>query len=254
MPKKTTTNEPNRTELLEQKTILEHVGELRKRILQTALAFGAVFVASLAFIRWLIPIIFNSDSMVLLGPLDVLKIYFSVAAILAIGFTLPFAAFQLWKYVTPALTAHERKETLLIIPWIFISFAVGIAFGYYVIFPILYQFLMTLAEGQFEMMITASEYLRFMLISTLPLGFLFELPVVIVFLTSLGLVTPDMLRKKRKYVYLVLVILSVMITPPDFISDFIVITSLLALYEAGIWLSGVTFRKRQKAMAAASAG
>ena len=109
-----------------------------------------------------------------------------------------------------------------------------------------YQFLLDLGGDMFLTNFTAEKYFKFVFNMTIPFAVLFELPVVIMFLTSLGIVNPYVLHKIRKYAYFVLVVIAVCITPPDFMSDFIVIMPLLLLYEISISLSKIVFKRRQK--------
>lgn len=146
--------------------------------------------------------------------------------------------------MTPALTKEERKVTLSFIPGLFLLFMMGISFGYFVLFPIVLGFLMKLSAGQFETMFTADKYFRFMISLSLPFGFLFEMPLVVMFLTKLGILNPIRLAKARKLSYFALIVVSIMITPPDLISDILVIVPLLLLYEVSVTISKIVYKKR----------
>ncbi len=166
-----------------------------------------------------------------------------IASVMALAATIPVAAYQVWKFVKPALTKDEEKASLAFIPGLFFLFLTGLAFGYFVLFPLVLSFLTTLAADQFEVFFTAEKYFLFILNLTLPFGFLFEMPAIIMFLTKLGIVNPKKLAKGRKIAYFLLIIISVFVTPPDFISDVLVIIPLLLLYELSITLSRIVFRK-----------
>lgn len=176
-----------------------------------------------------------------------------IAGVLAIAATIPVAAFQTWRFVAPALTDHERRTALFYIPGLFIFFILGIVFGYFVLFPLVLQFLIGLSAGHFQTMFTAEHYFRFMMNLTLPFGFLFEMPLIVMFLTSLGILNPAKLSKMRKISYFALIVVSVVITPPDFISDVLVIVPLLVLYELSISLSAFIYRKKTAAQQGAEA-
>lgn len=107
-------------------------------------------------------------------------------------------------------------------------------------------FLLSISEGMFNEMFTTERYFKFVLRVTLPFAILFEIPVISMFLTSLGLLTPDFMRRKRKYAYFLLIVISAMITPPDFILPLIISVPLIILYEASIYLSKVVFRKKEE--------
>ncbi|MDT8861947.1 twin-arginine translocase subunit TatC [Alkalihalobacillus sp. MEB130] len=223
----------------------EHLGELRKRLIATILFFLLAFITSFLFVTDIYQFLVRDldGQLALLGPGDILSIYMLLAGVCAIALSIPFAAYHIWKFVKPALTTDEQKLTLGFIPGLFFLFLVGIAFGYFVLFPIVLTFLTSLAGEEFQMFFTAQKYFTFLLHLTLPFGILFEMPAVIMFLTKLGILHPDQLIKGRKVAYFLLVITSVLITPPDFISDILVIFPLLLLYEASITLSKLMARK-----------
>lgn len=224
--------------------------ELRKRILITGGTFILFFIVSLVFVQdiyeWLVKDL--DTPLAVLGPGDILWIYFMLASVVGLAATIPIAAWQLWLFVSPALSEKERKVSWSYIPAISLLFLLGISFGYFILFPIVYQFLMSLSEDQFAVLFTTEKYFRFMLNMTLPFGFLFEMPVVIMFLTSLGILNPYRMRKFRKYVYFILVIITVLITPPDFLSDILVMIPLFFLYECSMILSQFVYKRKQKAI------
>ncbi|QQZ10467.1 twin-arginine translocase subunit TatC [Heyndrickxia vini] len=233
-------------EVEKEETALDHFTELRRILLWSAFFFAIMFVTFLVFMPKVLPLLANGYKIVLMGPLDVIRFYTGVSGALALGLTTPFLGYQIWRFVKPGLTPTESKVTLTYVPAITASFLTGIAFGYFIVFPVLFKFLMNLGEKSFDVLITAREYFLFLLTSTLSLGFLFELPIVMVFLTSVGMLTPVKLKQVRKYAYILLAVISALITPPDFISQILVLTPLMALYELGILLSVVSFKKRQK--------
>jgi len=229
---------------------VEHLDEMRKRIIKTAIAFFVSLVAAFIFVEDIYHLLsrdFNGK-LTILGPSDILWVYMMISGVFAIAVTIPVAAFQTWKFVKPGLTAPEQKLTLRFIPGLFILFVMGISFGYFVLFPIVLSFLTSLSVGQFETMFTADKYFRFMINLTLPFGFLFEMPLVVMFLTRLGILNPLRLAKARKLSYFILVVVSILITPPDLVSDFIVIVPLLTLYEISIFISKVVYRKKLLSM------
>lgn len=237
---------PQTVEELPQQSAIEHYTDMRNMIIRSLIVFFSLFVISLVFVHQLIPMLIVDDRLVMLGPMDVLTIYFIVAFAIALGVAIPYLAFEIWRFIKPGLTSHESKVTLGYIPAVFVCFIVGLTFGYMVIFPIAYQFLLGIGNIHFDMMITAREYFHFLMMSTLPIGFIFELPLVIMFLTSLGILTPETLKKSRRYAYFALVVTSVVITPPDFISDILLILPMVGLYELGVLLSKRTYKRRQK--------
>ncbi|MCY7770112.1 twin-arginine translocase subunit TatC [Bacillus haynesii] len=235
--------------------LIAHLEELRQRIIKTLLTFILFLITGFLFVQdiydWLIRDL--DEKLAVLGPGDILWVYMMIAGVLAIAATIPVAAFQTWRFVAPALTDHERRTALFYIPGLFIFFILGIVFGYFVLFPLVLQFLIGLSAGHFQTMFTAEHYFSFMMNLTLPFGFLFEMPLIVMFLTSLGILNPAKLSKMRKISYFALIVVSVVITPPDFISDVLVIVPLLVLYELSISLSAFIYRKKTAAQQGAEA-
>jgi sec-independent protein translocase protein TatC len=228
--------------------LVDHLDELRNRLIVSAVAFIIFFGLGFYFVKDIYHF-FVRDldvKLIVLGPSDIIWIYFMIATIIAIAGTIPVLAVQIWLFVKPALRPIERKLSLSYIPALFILFIVGLAFGYFVIFPTVLSFLVELSGDMLVTNFTAEKYFKFIMNMTIPFGVLFELPVVVMFLTSLGVINPYVLVKVRKYAYFILVIISVVISPPDFMSDILVTIPLLLLYEISINLSKVVYRRKLK--------
>lgn len=226
--------------------LVGHLSELRTRLIVIMITFILLFILSFIYVEeiyaWLVrdlPV-----KLAILGPSDILWVYFMLAGVIAVAGVIPIAAHQIWCFVKPALKADEHKVTLAYIPALFVLFILGLSFGYFVIFPIVFKFLLSLSEDMMMTFFTTEKYFSFLLHMTLPFGFLFELPVVIMFLTSLGVLNPYRLQRIRKYAYFILVVTAVLITPPDFLSDILVIIPLLLLYEISVFLSRTVYRKK----------
>lgn len=228
--------------------LIEHLDELRKRLIVTLLAFIVFFITGFAYVeeiyRWFVRDL--EVKLIVLGPSDIVWVYFMLAGVIAIAGTIPILAIQIWLFVKPALKPIERKISLSYIPALFALFIVGLCFGYFVIFPTVLSFLVELGGDMLVTNFTADKYFRFIMNMTIPFGVLFELPVVIMFLTSLGIINPYVLQKIRKYAYFILIVTAVIITPPDFISDFLVTIPLLLLYEISISLSKIVYKRKIK--------
>jgi sec-independent protein translocase protein TatC len=226
--------------------LVDHLEELRKRIIISAIAFIVFFIVGFVYVTDIYKWFVKDLKLMVLGPSDIIWIYFMIATVIAIAGTIPVLAVQIWLFVRPALKPVERKITLSYVPALFFLFLSGLAFGYFVIFPMVLKFLVNLGDGMFVTNFTAERYFQFIMNMTLPFGVLFELPVVVMFLTSLGIINPILLSKIRKYAYFALIIIAVVITPPDFMSDFVVTIPLLLLYELSINLSKFVYRKKLK--------
>jgi sec-independent protein translocase protein TatC len=230
--------------------LVDHLDELRKRIIISAVAFVVFFIVGFIYVTdiydWIVRDL--DVKLIVLGPSDIIWVYFMIATVIAIAGTIPVLASQLWMFVKPALKPIEKRITLSYIPALFILFIVGMSFGYFIIFPMVLEFLVNMGADMFVTNFTAEKYFRFLMNMTLPFGVLFELPAVVMFLTALGIINPFVLAKIRKYAYFVLILIAIVITPPDFMSDFVVTLPLLLLYEISINLSKFVYKKRMKKM------
>ncbi|WP_163526179.1 twin-arginine translocase subunit TatC [Halobacillus ihumii] len=229
--------------------VTDHLSELRKRIIWTLATFILFFILGFIYVREIysfferdIPFELNMTS-----PGEIIWIFFSMASLVALIATLPMLSLQLWLFVKPALTPKERKISLAYIPAVFLLFIAGLSFGYTVFVQLILPFLLSLNDGMFNELFTVERYFKFVFRVTIPFALLFEIPIVVMFLTSLGLVNPEFLIKIRKYAYFVLVIIGTMITPPDFVLQIVVAIPLIILYEISIILSRVVYRKKLKA-------
>ncbi len=232
---------------MEQMNVLEHLSDLRKRIIITLGFFMISLIVCFLYVDHIYHFlaIRSGEKLAILGPTDILAIYMKLSGVGAIALTIPVAAYQVWRFVVPALTSHERRVTMMYIPILFLLFIAGISFSYFVLFPMMYTFVLGLSQGNFNLVITANDYFSFMIRLTVPFGILFELPLIVLFLTHLGILNPHRLAKIRKPAYFVLCVISIVITPPDFVSDIVVIIPLIFLYEISVGLSKIIYRKRK---------
>ncbi|MCY0874758.1 MAG: twin-arginine translocase subunit TatC [Firmicutes bacterium] len=233
-------------------TVVEHLTDLRKRLVYSLIFFVAAFAAALAFITRILHVLtlpLGHVHLAVLGPGDVIQIYFMLAGLTAFGISLPFILFQIWLFVKPALSPRESRMALSLLPFIALMFVGGVLFSYFVIFPILLHFLLTLAALQFQIVITAENYFSFLTNLTLPFGLIFEMPIALLFLTQIGVVSPAFLSKMRKNAYLIIVIAASLISPPELISHLSVATPMMALYEISILLCRVQVKRNARAEA-----
>lgn len=229
-----------------------HLTELRNRIIVTMVAFILFFITSLIFVRKIYGF-FESHIEIELnitGLADILWIYLTIASVVAIVATLPVLSIQLWLFVRPGLTDTERKFSLLYIPIVFILFVGGLVVGYILFIQLIMPFLLSLNKGMFNEIFTVDKYWRFLMQIVIPFGFIFEVPIVLMFLTSLEIITPQFLRKMRKYAYLILLIFGGLVTPPDVILQISVAIPLFLLYELSIYLCVIVYKRKLKRKAA----
>lgn len=231
-------------------SLVEHLSELRQRIIWVLIVFvltmiGGLFVAG-PVIRYLqnSPLA-GSIPLKSFHPSDVLGIYMQFSFLIGLVATLPVALFHIWRFVSPGLRPNERKVTLVFIPFAFFLFLSGIAFGYFVVFPMAMGFVVGVAGTiEIDPNYGISQYFSFLFNMVIPFGVLFELPILVMFLTRLRILNPMRLSKVRRFAYFGLAVIGVTLTPPDFISDFLVTVPLILLYEISIWLSRIVYRKQ----------
>ncbi|WP_168119785.1 twin-arginine translocase subunit TatC [Paenibacillus sp. HB172176] len=233
--------------------LLEHIGELRKRIIYIliVLVLGLVIGISVAEPAYNLLMSQKPANTITLNTFslwDGIGMYMKFAFVIALVITLPFTAYQLWAFVKPALRVHEQRSTLKYVPFALIMFLIGLSFSYFVVFPLAFHFTRSIAS-HLNLVETYGiiQYFSFMFSILIPVSLLFELPLLIMFLTAIRLLNPMLLRRMRRIAYFILVFIGIVITPPDFVSDIIVIIPLIGLYEMSVFLSGIIFRKQQAA-------
>ena len=218
---------------IDEQTLVEHLSEFRKRLIITIIFFIAVFLVSLLFCSDIYKLLTASfkQKLTVLGPNDILSIYLMLAGICA--------------FIRPALKEKEAKAILSYVPATFILFVTGLSFGFFIVTPALLNVLLSFGKDLFNIQLTANNYLTFVLHTSLPLGVIFELPVIVAFLTSLHILTPQYLIKNRRYGYFILLVVAVVLTPADFISDLTMAAPLILLYEVSISVCKYVYKKRR---------
>jgi len=232
-------------------TFVDHLDELRKRVVRIVIVFVLAlvlgFVVAQPIIAYLIERPPVSDfELNVFSPWDSLRIYINVAMLAALLISLPFAIYQIWLFVKPGLHDRERRAAVYYIPLAVVLGLFGLAFAYFVVFPLAFSFTLFLAQSM-ELTETygIAEYFSFMFNILIPVTLVFELPVVVLFLTTVHILTPSVLIKARKTAYIVLVVVSTLITPPDLVSALIVYFPLILLYELSLFFSKRVYRKQQ---------
>ncbi|MEX1381935.1 twin-arginine translocase subunit TatC [Lutibacter sp.] len=168
---------------------------------------------------------------------------------ITVGFILafPFIIWEVWKFISPGLYEKERKSAKSFIIISSFLFFIGVLFGYYVVTPLSVNFLGNYSiSDAVERNIKIGSYISLVRSSLLASGFIFELPIIMYFLTKMGLITPDFLRKYRKHALVLVLVLAAVITPPDIISQIIVAIPILLLYEVSIYISKIVIKRELK--------
>lgn len=172
-------------------------------------------------------------------------IWTSILAGFIISF--PYVIYQLWKFISPGLLSEERKYSKGFIILSSLLFFLGVLFGYYIVTPLSINFLANYSISDVvDNQIDISSYIALVRSAALASGLVFELPIIIYFLTKVGLVTPEILKKYRKYALVIVLVLSAIITPPDIASQIIVAIPILILYQVSIYISKVVVKNQEK--------
>lgn len=234
-------------------SLVEHLGELRKRIVWILIVLVVTTVLGLVIadpiIHYLKHVKPASEmDWNVFSPWDSMRIYMQFAFAVAMVISLPFILFQLWAFVKPGLRERERKASLMYIPFAVLLFLLGLAFGYFILFPMAFLFTEMMTNNlDLKETYGISQYFSFMFNIIIPISFLFELPVAVMFLTKIRLLNPMRLHRFRRYAYFILLIIGAVITPPDLVSALIVTIPMIILYEFSILLSRLIYRKQQAA-------
>jgi sec-independent protein translocase protein TatC len=245
-------------------TFFEHLSELRKRIIYSLYAIGVGAFVGVSVSKYVInfivkPIIkalteahLNAE-LVYTHPAGYLNTYITLGVYIGIVLASPVVLYQVWLFVAPALYKHERSAmTGFVFSTVFL-FLTGIAFGYFVTLPYILRFLVSFQGpvSSIKPMITVNEYFDLVLLVLLGLGLVFELPILIFFLSLFGIVTPRFLWKNFRYAILIIAIVAAIVTPtPDAMTMLIFMAPMVGLYFVGIAVSAVVTRRRERRLAA----
>jgi sec-independent protein translocase protein TatC len=228
-------------------TLVEHLDELRARLIVCIAVFGV----ALALCFWQSdtlleiaqhPLPPHHERLITFGVTEPFTTTLTVAAYGAIVLSLPIVLWQLYAYVLPAFSASERRvilPILLLFPFLFLA---GIAFGYFVVMPAALHFLLNFNDNQFNVQVRARDYYSFFSMTEIACGLVFQLPLLILAVTRLGIVSVEQLRSNRRYAYLVIAIVAAALPGVDPVSMLIEMVPLLVLYELSILLARVLGR------------
>jgi sec-independent protein translocase protein TatC len=221
-------------------TVVEHLDELRTRIVVSLAAFGVAlglcFWQNHLLLRWLNEPL-NGKEPITFGPAEAFTTTLTVATYAALVIALPVILYQLYAYILPAFTPKEAKVArplLLMVPLLFIG---GAAFGYFLVVPAAIKFLLNFNADEFNTQIRARDYYYFVTTTLLACGAVFQMPVVILAATRLGITSADKLRRNRRYAYLVCTVIAAALPGVDPISMLLEALPLVVLFEASILLA-----------------
>ena len=227
----------------ERMTLVEHLDELRTRIIVCV----AVLVVAVGLCFWqnhlLLDIVNGplpgNKEPITLSPAEPFLTTFKLSIYAGLILALPILLYQLYAFLLPALSPVEKRVIvpfLLLVPFLFIA---GVVFGYFVVLPAAIKFLLNFNSDQFHIQVRASEYYSFVTLTLLAMGIVFQVPMGILAATRLGITTPAKLRKNRRYAYLILAVIAMLLPGTDPVTMLIELLPLLVLYELSIVLASV---------------
>jgi sec-independent protein translocase protein TatC len=239
-------------EQLAEGTLISHLIELRQRLLKSVVALGIAFVPCAIYANqlftWIaMPLI---EKMPQGGKLIATSLVapfmapFKLALFVALFAAMPYVLYQAWAFVAPGLYKREKRFAVPLVVSSIVLFYAGVAFAYFVVFPLMFAFLTTTAPTGVQVMTDMTNYLDFVLLLFFAFGVAFEVPVAVVLLAATGLVRIETMTKNRGYVILGIFIIAAFLTPPDALSQTFMAGPMYLLYELGIILSRILLKEK----------
>ena len=236
-------------------TLVEHLTELRNRLLRVVISIGVVFVACVPFADQLytllaLPLIERlpeGSTMIATEVASPFLTPFKLAFVAAVALTIPVALHQAWSFIAPGLYLKERRLALPLLVSSIVLFFVGMAFAYYLVFPLMFGFFIGSAPEGVTVATDIGRYLDFCIKLFFAFGIAFEVPVATFLIVSAGLTTVEDLRKKRAYVVLAAFVLGMLLTPPDMISQTLLALPMWVLFELGLVMCRLYVKSEREA-------
>lgn len=246
-------------------SFFEHLVDLRKRLINSAIAIGIGAMVGVTVAEKVIGFIarpmqealrkaHQADKLIYTSPAGMINLIITSGLYIGLGLAAPYVLYQVWLFVAPGLYKHERRAAATFIFSSLLLFVVGVAFGYFIMLPYVLAFL-TSFQGPFAPLISINEYIDFILIVLVGLGVIFELPVLVFFLALFGIVTPRFLWKNVRYAILIIAIVAAIVTPtPDALTMLIFMAPMVGLYFLSIGVAAFVVRSKAKRAALADQG
>jgi sec-independent protein translocase protein TatC len=231
-------------------TFLEHLEELRWRIIYSIIGIVVGTIIAWIFIDFLVDVVLlkpAKDSGAILQnlrPFGQLFLYMQIAIMVGMILSIPNLFFQFWQFISPALRKKEKKYIFWIVVFSSICFLAGIAFAYFAMLPLTLKFAAEFGSESIKNEFAIDEYMSIIISVMLAAGFVFELPMISFFLSKLGILKPSIMRKYRRHSIVVIMILAAFLTPgADPVSQLVLAVPLVVLYEISIFISKISQKK-----------
>ncbi|HEY3326200.1 MAG TPA: twin-arginine translocase subunit TatC [Novimethylophilus sp.] len=237
----------------EQETFIAHLIELRDRLLHMVVGFLLTFICLFPFANKLYSLLAQpllsrlpaGGKLIATAVTTPFFVPMKVAMLAAVVLSLPYTLYQAWSFIAPGLYAHERRFVLPLVVTSTLLFLTGMAFAYFLVFPVIFGFIVGTAPAGVAVMTDIGNYLDFVITLFLAFGLAFEVPVVVVVLVRMGIVSVQVLQEVRSYVIVGAFVIGAIFTPPDVVSQIMLAVPLWLLYEAGILAARLMGRNRQ---------
>lgn len=241
---------PRRLAPDEQATLVEHLSELRHRIVLCLICLAPAFILAYAFharlIEWLLELLPPNTPLVTLGVTEPFTTSLKVSFYAALALTLPFLLWQAWAFFAPAVGASTQRTLSLFVVLASGLFLCGVAFSYFIVLPKALAFLTSYDEGLYSEQIRASYFLSFVSVMMLATGVAFLMPIFILGLVKLGVLSSAMLRRNRRFGMVGMVSFAILLPTVDPVSLALEVVPLLILFESSIWLSAFMERRWER--------
>jgi len=238
---------PRRLRHGEEATLVEHLGELRARLLIGLLALAPAFAVAFAFqnhlVEWLARPLPDDKDIITLGVIEPFTTAVKVSLAAAVAVTLPILLYQLWAFLAPAIEESVQRVVAVFATLATLLFAGGVAFSYFIVLPRALDFLTNFNDDVFEIQIRASYYFSFVTVTLLATGLAFQMPIFILALVRLRVLTAERLRRNRRLGILFMVVFAVLLPTVDPVSLALEVIPLLVLFELSIWLAAIMERR-----------
>ena len=235
---------------LAEGTLLSHLIELRSRLIKIAASVVVLFAVLIPFAQRIFEVVSRplvevlpGQQMIATAVASPLLTPFKLTFFVALFVAMPVILYQVWAFVAPGLYKNEKHFAFPLLASSILLFYAGVAFAYFVVFPLVFGFFTAITPNGVEMMTDISAYLDFITTIVLAFGIAFEVPIATVLIVWTGLTTPDKLGKARPYVFLMAFVVGMVLTPPDIISQTLLAVPVYLLYEVGIIMSRVFSKK-----------
>lgn len=238
----------------EPMSLMGHLNELRRRLFRMVIIVILGFVAFYGVAEYLYAYLSaplqaqlpEGSKLIYTSPAGAFFTYMKVALVASLFGTSPITFYQVWAFIAPGLYKEEKRAVLPLAFFSSVFFIAGAAFCFFLVFPIAFKFFMGFATDTIVPMISVEEYLGFALKLLIAFGVVFEMPLFAYFLSRFGILSPDFMRRQRRYAILLIFIVAAILTPPDVFSQCLMAMPMILLYEVSIYVSAMAYKKKDE--------